>query len=126
MSLEVVRCLQGFPDNSVVVNFPIDCKCNAIVLVGKGLGTTVNTDNTQTLVGKNWGLLAIKQPRDLFLRTCVVGHIASRPIWSTMAALLHHLEGGRLEGLRIGHMMAPYYATHLGALKGVYCVLKDC
>lgn len=38
----------------MVVDFSVDCEGNALVLVGQRLRTTVNTDDTQTLVGQNW------------------------------------------------------------------------
>lgn len=53
VSLEVIWCRQGFPNDSVVVDLAVDCECNGLVLVGKGLRSTVNTDNTQTLVSKD-------------------------------------------------------------------------
>jgi hypothetical protein len=46
--------LEPFSNDSVVVDFAIDCKCNAFVRVGKRLGSTVDSYNTQPLVGKNY------------------------------------------------------------------------
>lgn len=60
MCLEVVGSLQSFPDDSVVVNLAIDCKGNALVLVRNWLRSTFNTNDTQTLVSKNWLLLVIR------------------------------------------------------------------
>jgi hypothetical protein len=57
VSLEVVRCLQRFSNDSVVVDFAIDSKSNALILVGKRLSSTVDTNNTQTFMGKNWEVL---------------------------------------------------------------------
>jgi hypothetical protein len=37
----------------MVVDFAIDRERNGIVLVGNGLRTTVDTDNTQSLVGQD-------------------------------------------------------------------------
>ena len=62
MCLEVVGSLQSLPNDSVVVDLAIDCKCNAVVLVGNWLRSTVNTDDTQTLVSKDWLLLVIHGP----------------------------------------------------------------
>jgi hypothetical protein len=55
----MVGCLQRFSNDSVVVNFAIDSKSNALILVGKRLSSTVNTNNTQTFVGKNLEVLII-------------------------------------------------------------------
>jgi hypothetical protein len=49
----VVWLLQRFSDDSVVVNLAIDSKGNGLIPVGKRLRTTVDTNNTQTLVGKD-------------------------------------------------------------------------
>jgi len=106
VSLEVVRCLQRFSNDSVVVDFAIDSKSNAFILVGKWLSSTVNTNNTQTFVGENLEVL-VTLPIDGSIGnplTCAVGHIASRPIWTTMSTLLHHLQSRRLECLRIWDM----------------------
>jgi hypothetical protein len=59
MGLEMVRCLQRFSNDSVVVDFAIDSKSNTVILVGKRLSSTVNTNNTQTFVGKNLEVLVI-------------------------------------------------------------------
>ena len=44
---------QTFANNSVVVDFSVDSKCNAIIVVGKWLGTTVNAYDAQSFMGKN-------------------------------------------------------------------------
>jgi hypothetical protein len=53
VSLEVVGFLQRLSNDSVVVNFAIDSQGNGFILVGKRLRATVDTNNTQTFVGKN-------------------------------------------------------------------------
>ena len=53
MSLEVIWLLQGFPNNSMVVDFAIDRKSNSLILVGKWLSSTVDTNDAQTFVGQN-------------------------------------------------------------------------
>ena len=106
VSLEVVWCLQCFSNDSVVVYFAIDSKGNALILVGKRLSSTVNTNNTQTFVGENLEVLVTfpidGSPGNPL--TCAVGHVASGPIWTTMSALLHHLQSRRLECLRVWDM----------------------
>lgn len=91
--LEVVWCLQCFANDSVVVDLAIDSKSNALILVGKRLSSTVNPNNTKTLMRKNLEALVTSPiespPKDSL--TCVVGYITSRPIWTTMPALLNHL-----------------------------------
>jgi len=69
MCLEVIRCLQALPDDSVVVNFAIDCKSNVLILVGKGLRATLHTNDTQTLVSKNWPVVSHTNPKVLPLNT---------------------------------------------------------
>jgi hypothetical protein len=49
----VVRLLQCFSNDSVIVDFAIDGQGNAIIFVGDGLGPAVNTNNAQTLVCQN-------------------------------------------------------------------------
>jgi hypothetical protein len=51
--LEVVRVRQCLANDSVVVDFAVDSKGNAVVLVGKWLRATVDTDDTQTLMSKD-------------------------------------------------------------------------
>jgi hypothetical protein len=115
MCLEVIRSLQSLPDNSVVVDLAIDRKGNALVLVGKWLRSAVNTDDTQTLVSKNWLLLVSPGKISCWgWHTGTVGKITSRPIWTTVTTLLDHLQGRRLEGLCAWHMVAPYNSTHFG------------
>jgi hypothetical protein len=106
VSLKVVRCLQGFSNDPVVVDFTIDSKSNALILVGKRLSSTVNTNNTQTLVGKNFEMLVtVPNARSLVdSLTCTFGHITSGPIWPTMPALLHHFQSRRLECLCVWDM----------------------
>lgn len=102
----MVRRLQRFSNDSVVVDLAIDRKGYGLILVGKRLSSTVNTNNTQTLMGKNLEVLVM--PSNLnslvgFL-TCAVGHITSRPIWTAMPALLDHLQRRRLERLCVRDM----------------------
>lgn len=53
MRLEVVWGFECFSDDTMVVDLAIDSKGNGLILVGKWLSTTVDTNNTQTFVGKN-------------------------------------------------------------------------
>jgi hypothetical protein len=46
VSLEVVWMLEGFSNDPVVVNFPIDSKSNALICISEWLGSGVNPDNT--------------------------------------------------------------------------------
>jgi hypothetical protein len=59
VSLEVVGVLEPLSDDSVVVDFAVDSKGDALVAVGKWLGSTVNTNDTQTFVSKNCEGLAV-------------------------------------------------------------------
>ena len=106
MSLEVVWFLQRFSNDSVVVNLAIDSKGNALILVGKRLRSTVDTNNTQTFMGKNFEVLVIASRvlSNADFLTGAVGHITSRPIWTTMATLLHHFQSPRLKSLCVWHM----------------------
>jgi hypothetical protein len=116
VSLEVVWVLEGFSNDSVVVNFPIDSKSNALICIGEWLGSGVNPDNTQTLMSKDWGnrqstgILVEK----FFVLTCIVGHVASGPIWATVPTLLDHLQSRRLKALCVWHMVASYDTAHGG------------
>jgi hypothetical protein len=115
VSLEVVWVLESFSNESVVVDFAIDSKGNAFIAVGEWLGSTVDTNNTQTFVSKDCEVLEVAPQRvkGLLERTCLVGDITSGPIWATMPALLHHLQSRRLESLCIGHMVTPNDTTHV-------------
>jgi hypothetical protein len=55
----MVGLFQRLSNDSVVINLAIDCKGNGFILVGKRLRSTVNTNNTQTFVGKNFDALVI-------------------------------------------------------------------
>jgi hypothetical protein len=114
--LEVVRVGQCLANDSVVVDFTVDSKGNAVVFVGKWLRSTVDTDDTQTLMSKDCEVLVIALRSSCSLLTGTVGHIASRPIWTTMATLLHHLQGFRLESLCVGHMVASNDSAHIDVL----------
>ena len=48
---------QCLANDSVVVDFAVDSKGNAVVLVSKWLRTTVDTDDTQTLMSKDCEVL---------------------------------------------------------------------
>jgi hypothetical protein len=72
VSLEVVRCLQRFSNDSVVVDFAIDSEGNAFILVGKRLSSTVNTDNTQTFVGQNCKVLVTASNANSFADSLLV------------------------------------------------------
>ena len=53
----MVGSLESFSNNPVVVNLPIDSKGNALIVVGKRLGTRFNPYNAQTFVGKDCQML---------------------------------------------------------------------
>jgi hypothetical protein len=53
VSLEVVGVLETFANESVVIDFTIDCKGNSFIFVGEWLRATVNSNDTQTLVCEN-------------------------------------------------------------------------
>jgi hypothetical protein len=53
----VVWVRQCLANDSVVVDFAVDSKGNAVVLVSKWLRTTVDTDDTQTLMSKDCEVL---------------------------------------------------------------------
>jgi len=55
--LEVVWVRQCLANDSVVVDFAVDSKGNAVILVGKWLRSTVDTDDTQTLMSKDCEVL---------------------------------------------------------------------
>lgn len=48
----MVRILQAFPHQPVVINLTIDSEGNALVRVGKWLGTTLYTYNAEALMSK--------------------------------------------------------------------------
>lgn len=50
---EVVWVLETFADESMVVNFAIDSKGNALIAVGQRLSTRINTNDRQTFVGQH-------------------------------------------------------------------------
>ena len=60
----MVCLLQCLSNDSVVVNLAIDSKGNGLILVGKWLRSTVDTDNTQTFVGKNLEVLVLGREVD--------------------------------------------------------------
>jgi hypothetical protein len=68
----VVRCLQRFPNDSVVVDFAIDSKSNTLILVSKRLGSTANTNNTQTFVSKDFEVLVRVSNADSFAEFLLV------------------------------------------------------
>lgn len=72
MSLEVVRCLQRFPNDAVVVDFAIDSKSNTLILVSERLGSTANTNDTQTFVSKDFEVLARVSNADSFAEFLLV------------------------------------------------------
>lgn len=69
MRLEVIWVLQSFSDDSVVVYLAIDCKSNALVFGGKRLRTTLDTDDTQTLVSKDCPPVSDNNPKLLPFKT---------------------------------------------------------
>ena len=72
VSLEVVRCLQRFSNDSVVVDFAIDSKSNTLILVSKRLGSTANTNDTQTFVSKDFEVLVRVSNADFFAEFLLV------------------------------------------------------
>jgi hypothetical protein len=54
MSLEMISGFEALPNQSVVVDFAIDCKGNALIFVSNRLRAAVDANNTQSLVSKNW------------------------------------------------------------------------
>jgi hypothetical protein len=56
VSLEVIRGLESFSNNSMVIDFSVDCQGDALVAVREGLSSAFNTHNTQTFVSKNYGM----------------------------------------------------------------------
>jgi hypothetical protein len=59
--------LESFANDSVVVDLTIDCKSNGLICVGKGLGSTLNTNDTQTFVSKNCNLLVLRDKTQNFV-----------------------------------------------------------
>jgi uncharacterized cupin superfamily protein len=96
MRLVVVRGLQGLPNDTVVVDFAIDGQSQGAIIVDQGLGTGVDTDDTQTLVGEDGSF------RDK----------VAAPVGSTMAHSLGHAQSRRLELLHIRVMMTREDTTH--------------
>lgn len=116
----MVWVLQVLPNQPVVVDLAIDSEGNALVGVGQWLRSALHAYNTQTLVGKNLGDASEQRRRGFRLRlTCVVGRIGARPIWTTMPALLGHLQSRRLEGFGIWHMVTAHDAAHTGLYVGL-------
>ena len=62
MCLEVVWVLESFSNDSVIIDFAINCKGNAFVTVGERLSTRINTNNGETLVGKDYEGSGIAPP----------------------------------------------------------------
>ena len=63
VSLEVVWMLQMFTDKSVVVDFAIDSKGNALIAVREWLSSRVNTNDGETFVGKHYEGSEIAPPK---------------------------------------------------------------
>jgi hypothetical protein len=119
VGLEVILVLQPFPDQPVIVDLAIDRERNALVLVGKWLGSALDADNAQTLMGENCSYASEVSPLALASPlTCVVGVVGPRPVWPTMATLLGHLQGRRLECLCVWHMVTAHDTTHDGGGRG--------
>jgi hypothetical protein len=114
MSLKMIGVLQSLSDQSVVIDLPIDRKGNGLLLVSEGLRSTVDSDNTQSLVCQNCEVLANIYYHSMVsqMLTCVVCNITSRPIWATVTALLHHLQSSRFESLCVWDMVASHDSTH--------------
>jgi len=67
--LERVRFREALAEDFVVVDLAVDGKSDGFVLVENRLSTSVNTDNTQTLVDED----------------SVVGSVVAAPVRSTMS-----------------------------------------
>jgi hypothetical protein len=70
--LEVIWVLEPFSNDSVVVDFAIDGKGNAVVAVGERLSARVNTNNRETLVGKHYEESELPHHGNYFLRIPVL------------------------------------------------------
>jgi hypothetical protein len=112
MCFEVVWVLESFTDDSVVVNLAIDSKGYALITVGEWLSSGIDTNNGETLVSKNYMSLEIAPPCKLMCVTSAVSNVTPRPIWTTMPALLHHLQSRRLESPCVGYVVATNDSTH--------------
>lgn len=110
----MVWVLQALPHQPVVVDLAIDSEGNAIIRVGKRLSSTLNAHNTQTFMRKDWYASEHISSELGSPLTCVVGNIRSRPVWTTVPALLGHFQRHRLECLCIRHMVTTHDATHAG------------
>lgn len=51
--LEVIRVLEPFSNNSVVIDLAVDGKGNSLIAVGEGLRSTVNAHNAESLMCQN-------------------------------------------------------------------------
>lgn len=49
----MIRIFKPLANDSVVINFAVDSKRDAFILVGEWLRSTVNTDNAKTFVCQN-------------------------------------------------------------------------
>jgi hypothetical protein len=56
----------------VVVDFAIDSKSNTLILVSKRLGSTANTNDTQTFVSKDFEVLVRVSNADFFAEFLLV------------------------------------------------------
>ena len=70
--LERIGLLELLAQRSVVVNLAIDGKNERFVLVGERLGTALNADNAQSLMGKDSRL----------------GYDISTPVWAAMSGAI--------------------------------------
>jgi hypothetical protein len=59
MRLEVIGVLEPLSDKSVVIDLSIDCESNCLILVSERLRAAVYTDNAQTLVCEDCGVLGV-------------------------------------------------------------------
>lgn len=53
MCLEVVWSFQTLSQDSVVINFAVDCEGKGAIVIDKRLGARINTDNAQSFVCKD-------------------------------------------------------------------------
>jgi hypothetical protein len=88
--------LELLAQDSVVVNFTVDCQKYSTIIADQWLSPTVDSDNTQPLMSKDR----------------VVGNNVPAPIRTAMANGLSQLQSLRLEFVNIGMLVASEYTTH--------------
>jgi hypothetical protein len=109
MCLIVIVGIEGFPEDTMVIDFTVNGEGDRGVIVDKGLGSRVNTDDTQTLVHEN----------------SLVLDETSTPIGASMTDSFCHPQSRRLEFLDIGMMVTSEDSTHLVGLLGSQLVSRN-